>query len=110
MNKQEALVALLERCRQAEEAGRSPDGVTIELLAAARHFDTLIASGYRIDDQDVRTLLTVLGGLALHLLIDEAAVLVEAPESGRSPVNGSMIVEHTRYVPVIVPRGGGMRA
>lgn len=130
MNKQEALVALLEVCRSQEEPGRevarAPHEEVLALLVdAGRDLDVIAASpAGRRRNAKLRAHLAAIGGMALYLLVDEVDVVEPAEEVGYgkgsfvtpSPssyapvtINGGL-VENTRYVPVIVPMERGLRA
>lgn len=132
MNKQEALVAILEECRSHEQPHEEtrrvlPGEVHDLVLDVARNLDLLMATGLDggtspdVAYDRVRDALVRLAGGALYLLVDEVDVVDSGPDlekwlaeggagrHGPTVINGAinsptpMIVEQTRYVPVIVP-------
>jgi hypothetical protein len=133
MNKQEALVALLEVVRKWERTDSEVRRDDVEVRSvfsalgeAARELETVLASvPSRRSSVQVRQRLITLGAAAVWLLVDEVEVVegkaldewlaekAEPVAGVREAVNGSMrvhgtpgamIVEKTSYVPVVVPR------
>lgn len=121
MNKQQALEALLVRCRTYEEGNRevaatAHEKVLEQLMENVRNLDVVVAmppSARRT--AKLRVMLEQVGAKALYLLVDEVEVvagrsldewLADADANYGAPIGGGTVQDAIRAAPNVVVTSG----